>query len=116
MRFEIPKKGMAFVTTDYVERVPAPEWANPGLRYVMDHVDEPSSNNVAETPFTNEEWFMREPTPIVLKSGWNHVRLTVPKLVGDQWKYDWTATFVPVTLERFPREVAGLEYSAQPRK
>ncbi len=95
--------------------IPAPEWKNPGLRYVMEHVDEPSSNNVAETPFSNEEWFMREPTPIRLRSGWNHVKMTVPKLVGDQWKYDWTATFVPVTLERTPREVAGLEYSAQPR-
>lgn len=95
--------------------IPAPKWKNPGLRYVMEHVDEPSSNNVAETPFSNEEWFMREPTPIRLRSGWNHVKMTVPKLVGDQWKYDWTATFVPVTLERTPREVSGLEYSAQPR-
>ena len=96
--------------------VPAPEWKNPGLKYVMTHVDEPSSNNAAETPFTNEEYFMREPTPISLHKGWNHVKLTVPKSIGDQWKYDWTATFIPVTLERMPREVPGLEYSAQPRQ
>lgn len=96
--------------------VPAPKWVNPGLKYIMEHVDEPSSNNVGETPFTNEEYFMREPTPIALKSGWNHVKLTVPKLIGDQFKYNWTAMFVPVTLEPSPREVPGLEYSAQPQK
>ena len=94
--------------------VPAPKWEHPGLKVVMKHVDEPSSNNVAETPFTNEEYFMREPTPIMLRKGWNHVKLTVPKSVGAKWKYDWTATFVPVTLADDPREVDGLEYSARP--
>ena len=94
--------------------VPAPKWVHPGLKYVMTHPEETTSNNVAETPFTNEEYFMREPTPIALKAGWNHVKLTVPKAIGIQWSYNWTATFVPVTLERFPREVTGLAYSAVP--
>ena len=92
-------------------RVPAPEWTHPGLKFVMTHPEEPTSNNVAETPFTNEEYFMREPSRIVLKSGWNHVKLTVPK-TESYWAYDWAATFVPVTLEKFPREVAGLAYSS----
>ena len=95
--------------------VPAPEWVHPGLRSLMTHPEEPTSNNIAETPFTNEEYFMRPPTEIALKAGWNHVKLTVPKAVGDEWLYFWSSTFVPVTLEAHPREVPGLEYSSDPR-
>ena len=94
--------------------VPAPAWTHPGLRKVMSHPEEPTSNNIAETAFTNEEYFMRDPTPIVLDSGWNHVKLTVPKTAGDVWKYDWLATFVPVTKGPHPKEVQGLEFSSQP--
>lgn len=96
------------------ERISAPEWGNPGLNYVMTNPEEPTSDNIAETPFTNEEYFMREPTKIVLKEGWNHIRLTVPKDIGDEWGYNWISTFVPVTLGRSPREVEGLEYSSCP--
>ena len=94
--------------------VPAPAWIHPGLKHVMTHPEEPTSDNVAETPFTNEEYFMRPPTEISLKTGWNHVRLTVPKSIGDEWGYFWVSTFVPVTLESHPREVAGLEFSSEP--
>ena len=80
----------------------------------MTHPEEPTSDNIAETPFTNEEYFMRPPTEISLKAGWNHVRLTVPKSIGDEWLYYWTSTFVPVTLESHPREVPGLEFSSEP--
>ena len=96
-------------------RVPAPEWAHPGLKYVMTHPEEPTSDNIAETPFTDEEYFMRRPTPVRLMAGWNHVKLTVPKVREHIWLYDWTATFVPVTCEGTPREVPGLEFSSDPK-
>ena len=92
--------------------VPAPKWTHPGLKHLMTHPEEPTSNNIAETAFTNEEYFMREPSRIELKAGWNHVKLTVPK-TESYWCYDWTATFVPVTLEAHPHEVAGLEYRSE---
>lgn len=92
--------------------VPAPEWIHPGLKWQMTHPEEPTSNNISETAFTNEEYFMREPTRLELRAGWNHVKLTVTKSVGNEWGYDWIATFVPVTLERHPREVVGLEFSS----
>jgi len=94
--------------------VPAPEWVHPGLKLMKRHPEEPTSSYIAETPFTNEEYFMREPTELALKKGWNHVKLTVPKSIGDEWTYSWRATFVPVTREAFPREVAGLGYSSNP--
>jgi hypothetical protein len=37
-----------------------------------------------------------------------------PKTAGDVWKYDWLATFVPVTKGPHPKEVQGLEFSSQP--
>ena len=95
--------------------VPAPKWVHPGLKYLMAHPEEPTSCNISETPFTNEEYFMREPTEIALKAGWNHVKLTVPKSVGDEWGYSWMATFVPVTLEPHPREVKGLVFASSPQ-
>ena len=109
--------GVAAGTTVEVNgmRIPAPEWTNPGLKFVMANPDEPSSNNIAETPFTDEEYFMRRPTPVRLMAGWNHVKLTVPKVREHIWLYDWTATFVPVTCEGTPREVPGLEFSSDPK-
>ena len=65
------------------------------VQYIMAHPEEPSSNNVSEQPFTNEEYWMREPTPIALNAGWNHVKITLPHAV-DRYNYHWVATFVPV--------------------
>ena len=81
--------------------VPAPEWGNPGAKITG-----------YETPFTNEEYYFRKPSVIRLEKGWNHVKLTVPKLDG---KGRWTATFAPMTgTSAHPREVDGLVYSATP--
>lgn len=63
-----------------------------------------------EHPYSDEEYYMRDPLPITLKEGWNHVKLTVPcKWCGNQ--APWVATFVPLlgTTEK-PLEVPGLEY------
>lgn len=95
--------------------VQPPDWRNPGLKFVSCHPEEPTSDNIAETEFTNEEYFMREPTPAWLDAGWNHVKLTVPKHIGDQWNYYWTATFVPVSLGAERKEIMDLKYSSEPQ-
>lgn len=55
-----------------------------------------------ETPFTDEDYFFREPAVIHLKRGWNEVLLKVPKRPND-WK--WVATFIPIG------NTTGLRYS-----
>ena len=95
-------------------RIAPPRWECPGLKYVMRHPEEPTSNNIAEQPFTNEEFWMREPTSIALHAGWNHVKITVPH-PRNAWNYNWCGTFVPVSgTSEHPREVEGLEYSSSP--
>lgn len=57
-----------------------------------------------ETPFTNEDYFFREPSKIRLKKGWNEVLLKIPHRKSD-WK--WMFTFIPVG------DTAGLRYSSE---
>ena len=103
-------EGIKVELNDHI--VPPPTWGRPGLRYVMAHPEEPTSNNVTELPFTNEEYWMREPTPIALKAGWNHVKITLPHAV-DRYNYNWVATFVPVAgSSDHPHEVEGLEFAS----
>lgn len=56
-----------------------------------------------ETPFTNEDYFFREPSMIHLKKGWNEVLLKLPHRKSD-WK--WMFTFAPVG------DTTGLRYSS----
>lgn len=92
-----------------------PEWGRPGPVFRMTHPEEPTSSYITELPFTNEEYWMREPLKVRLRKGWNHVKITLPH-VADLYRYNWVATFIPVagTTAR-PREVEGLEYSSDPR-
>ena len=71
---------------------------------------------IDEEPFTDQEYFMREPTPIRLRRGWNHVRLTIPNPAeGGKTRHRWTGTFIPVEgATDHPREVQGLEYASVP--
>ncbi len=55
-----------------------------------------------ETPFTNEDYFFREPTRIHLKRGWNEILIKVPHRKSD-WK--WMFTFIPIG------DTRGLRYS-----
>jgi len=67
-----------------------------------------------ETPFTDECCWIRPPTQIALKAGWNHVKLTSPKTVK-AWGYAWKALFMPILgTSDHPREVPGLEYRSSP--
>ena len=85
---------------------PIPEWTCWDL-YEID-----------EKPYADHEYFMREPTPITLREGWNHVKLTLPMTtpVKAWWSLPWIGTFIPVAgTTDHPQEVPGLEYSAEPR-
>lgn len=85
------------------ELVAPPKWNNPGLE-----------SNTEEIPFTDENYFFRKPSPILLKKGWNEVLLKIP-VKKETWKRMFT--FVPV-LEKdgTVMEVEGLEYSTEIEK
>jgi len=95
--------------------VSPPNWVRAAYAGKPDvrHPEEPTSSFYSELPFADEEYFMREPTRIHLKKGWNHVKLTI----GGDRQRRWQATFVPVAgTSEHPREVDGLEYSAEPQQ
>lgn len=71
-----------------------PVWQSPKLTEKSD-----------EIPFTNDDYFYREPSQVKLRAGWNEVLLKIPHRKRD-WK--WMFTFVPL-------DAAGeLRYSSQP--
>ena len=79
--------------------VPPPKWTHPGV-----------GGDPREIPLVDEDYWYRAPTPIHLKKGVNHVKMTLPKRGG--WK--WIGTFTPVSgTSDQPREVDGLSYSAR---
>ena len=89
------------------EKVKAPTWAHSGLK----------GEGSRETPPVDEEYFYRPPAQVALKAGWNHVKITLPKPKTDFVGQKWLGTFVPMSgTSEHPREVAGLEYSANPQK
>ena len=98
-----PKQGewhntrpVAWVNQSVVE---PPEWNNPGMEA-----------NSEAFPFTDENYFFREPAKIELRKGWNQVLLKVPAL-RNSWK--WMFTFVPVRIENGNvREVQGLKFDS----
>ena len=95
--------------------IPPPEWKHPRLRPLGKSPDG-TTNNVAETPFEDECCWMRPPSTLTLKAGWNHVKITAPKTF-EAWCYGWDVLFMPVLgTSDHPREVPGLEYSSRPPK
>ena len=99
--------------------IPPPTWQRPGLdrgkriEGVTDRVYE-----IEEMPLMNDEWYLREPTKIRLRKGWNHVKMTLPmpKEVS-VWSQRWVGTFMPVAgTTDHPREIDELEYSSEPRE
>ncbi len=80
------------------ELIAAPKWNKPGL-----------ASNTEEIPFTDENYFFRDPQSINLKKGWNEVLLKIP-VKKDTWKRMFT--FVPVHQNaEGVREVEGLKFS-----
>ncbi len=84
-----------------------PEWQNPR--------NFGSQQAGFKVPFTNEGYFYRKPTDVLLKKGWNRVLLKVPG--SSDKKAKWMFTCIPVkTSGRDVREVKGLKFSTQPKK
>ncbi|MBR4652343.1 MAG: family 20 glycosylhydrolase [Kiritimatiellae bacterium] len=101
------------------EKIAPPEWKRPGLQKgsaIADWTPSWTLYEADEEPFTDQEYVMRDPTPIVLREGWNHVRLTMPNpLSGGKTRHRWVGTFIPVSgTTAHPREVPDLEYSSDP--
>jgi hypothetical protein len=101
-----PEQGQWHITDPKVwlngEAIASPVWNNPGLGSKTD-----------EIPFSDENYFFRKLTKIILKKGWNKVLLKVPQN-RKSWK--WMFTFVPVRSENGQiRELEGLKYSVNPQ-
>ena len=108
------------------ERIAPPKWKRPGLKKgspLSDWTPAWTLYEADEEPFTDQEYYMREPTPIRLRKGWNHVKLTLPNPLvegprrGEQGRirHRWAGTFIPVAgTTDHPHEVAGLEYASRP--
>lgn len=76
-----------------------PEWNNPGIQ--------PNSDDL---PFTDENYFNRNPERIAFRKGWNDVLIKIPA-AESTWKLMYT--FIPIQIENGAvREVEGLKYSA----
>jgi len=69
----------------------------------------PAQSGDSELPLVDEGYHYRAPSSILLKSGVNHIKLTLPKSGG--WK--WIGTFTPILgTSDHPREVPDLKYSS----
>jgi len=100
------------------ERIAPPAWLQPRLGVGPQTPCVRYDYELEETPFTNDEWFMREPTRIRLRKGWNHVKLTLPMTRPvDTWMtHRWVGTFMPIAgTTDHPREIEDLEYSSDPQ-
>jgi hypothetical protein len=71
--------------------------------------DIPYSTDLLEKPLVDELITLRDPMPVDLKEGWNHIRITLPPRKS---RRGMTFCLINGTSEH-PREVAGLEYSSQ---
>ena len=94
--------------------LPPPEWKQPGMTSITKAIrdqDVPYSTDLLEKPLVDEMPGLRDPYPIRLKKGWNHVRIsTEVSGYGDR-----CITFAPIlgTASR-PREVPGLRFRSSP--
>ncbi len=101
------------------EEIPPPHWKRPGLDLGKQYPDFKAwaLYEIDEEPYTDQEYFMREPTQITLREGWNHVKLTLPMTTPVRgWSsHQWIGTFIPLLgTTDHPVEVPDLEYSSNP--
>ena len=97
--------------------IPPPVWQQPSLTPGKCLPEVSHVHEIDETPYTNDEWYMREPTQVALRKGWNHVKMTMPMTRKvDTWRTQrWVGTFMPVAgTTDHPREIEDLEYSSDP--
>ncbi|WP_082063739.1 family 20 glycosylhydrolase [Draconibacterium sediminis] len=82
------------------QQINAPTWQQPGLE-----------SNSEEIPFTDENYYFREPTYINFEKGWNEVLLKIP-LTENTWKRMFS--FVPLAGSNGNfQEVEQLKYNSE---
>ena len=109
------------------EKIAPPKWKRPGVKKgkpISDWTSAWTLYEADEEPFTDQEYYMRDPTPIRLRKGWNHVKLTLPNPLVEgprrqeqgKIRHRWVGTFIPVAgTTDHPHEVLGLEYASHPQ-
>ena len=102
-------------------RVPPPDWRHPGAR-VRESRDADGksyrgivySDDLCETPIDDEWYFVRPPSRVELKEGWNHVRIAVRR-AARRFEAQWCCTFAVFDGDSaHPVEIPDLEYSSDP--
>ena len=125
----MPRKGEWCRFGSYAElngrRIPPPDWKRPGDRISakldadgMCYRGVPYSSDLCETPIGDEWYYTREPTPVRLRKGWNHVRLVIRNCLpgGKKGGRLWRGVFRLLEgTSAHPREVPGLFYSSDPQ-
>jgi len=75
-----------------------PTWENPGLGI-----------KTPEIPFSNEDYYYREPSKVHLQKGWNRILVKVP---NSKRSFKWMFTCIPVEWDGInAREIKELKYS-----
>lgn len=78
--------------------IPPPHWHQPGR-----------VANENETPFVDESYYFRAPTPVALRKGWNEILIKAPRTRA---AFKWSFTCVPVMANGDQvREVPGLRWA-----
>ena len=105
-----------------VPNPPLGEWSNVGSQIWVNDLEIPPPHwqqpgrvkNESETPFVDEGYYFRSPTPVELKSGWNKILLKAPK-TGKAFK--WSLTCVPVVADGdHVHEAVGLRFATAPNE
>jgi hypothetical protein len=96
--------------------LPPPQWRQPGMKSKTKSVreqDVPYSTDLLEKPLLDEMPALRDPYPLHLKAGWNHLRISM-EMGGEEGVRAFS--FIPILgTSAHPREVQGLEYrSSEP--
>ena len=96
--------------------LPPPQWRQPGMKSKTAAVreqDVPYSTDLLEKPLVDEMPALRDPYPLHLKAGWNHLRISM-EMGGEEGSRAFS--FSPILgTTAHPREVQGLEYrSSEP--
>ena len=93
------------------EILPSPKWRNPGTNDVA--VTGAWGSPEMEIPLVDEMPGLREPYPIRLKRGWNHICITTAAGRG-KWDLSVVSFSLFTGTTAHPQEVKGLEWRSDP--
>ena len=125
----MPKRGEWCIYGSSVEvngeKVAPPDWKKPGAKAVAkldadgkSYKGATYSSDLCETPLEDEWYFIREPSKVSLREGWNHVKLVIRncKPGATRGRRSWRGVFRLLEgTSAHPREVPGLRWSSDPQ-